>query len=275
MAPFELIVSAASASSKEAEGEDRVRTVGRGPGPSGVVVCDGVGSIAGSAGMAEEASELGAALLGGHEVGEAIWRLDRRLDRHLAPDRDGATTMAAVCADEKGVVGHLLVGNGSVLEVVPMEVEPGKVRLLWTSIALPQMGGREGRPALRSFLPPDGGRVEAEKGVRMAPAGTPRLYLACSDGFLSEEQRLEGPAPDGTVWRQVPRCAANLMELLGSAWTELLTLPTEDALAMLDGFAREAVAPEPGRPLDDDTTVGVLYLRPALADREERERSSG
>jgi hypothetical protein len=274
MAPFELIVSAVSASSKEPEGEDRVRTVSRAPGPSGVIVCDGVGSMAGSAAMAEEASELGAALLGGHEIEPAIWTLDRHLERTLPPGRGGATTVAVVCADQEGTVGHLLLGNGSIIEVAPMEVEPGKERLLWTSIALPQMAGNEGRPALRSFLPPEGTKVEAEKGIRKVPAGMPRLYLACSDGFLSEEDRLEGPAPDGTVWRQVPKRAADLMELLTSSWKELHEKAPDDLAATLKGLIERAIEdPESDDLLDDDTTVGALYLRPAESGDQERERS--
>jgi hypothetical protein len=272
MAPFELIVAASSASPKEEGGEDRVRTFGRGPGPSGVVVCDGVGSVAGSAAMAEEVSELSMALLGGHELGPAIWRLDEALERNLRADREGATTMVVVCADEDGFVGHLMVGNGAVLEVVPMETQPGAVRLLWTSIVLPQMGNRDGRPALRSFLPPDRGQVEAEKGVRKAPPGAARLYLACSDGFLSEEERLEGPAPDGTVWRQVPSGAAHLLELLTSGWMELLEVEPEGASEALSRAIEIAVeGPAGAAALDDDTTVGALLLRPLTRDEVEEQ----
>lgn len=274
MAPFELIVAAGSASPKEDEGEDRVRMIGRGPGPSGVVVCDGVGALAGSGDTAEEVSELGAALISGREVGRAIWNLDHRLARFLPSDLEGATTMAVVCADEQGVVGHMLLGNGSVIEVVPMELEPGRVRLLWTSIALPQMGGNEGRPALRSFLPSNGSGVEAEKGIRRTPVDAPRLYLACSDGFLSEEERLEGPAPDGTVWRQVPKFAAELVERLTSVWNELLVAEPEAAAATLTSAIERVIQdPESDDPLDDDTTVGALYMRPLPGeDAEQSER---
>jgi hypothetical protein len=272
MAPFELIVAASSASPKEPEGEDRVRTFGRGPGPSGVVVCDGVGSIPGSAEAAEETSELAMALLSERDLGRAIWNLDRGLERNLSADQEGATTIVVVCANEGGFVGHLMVGNGAVLEVVPMETKPGKVRLLWTSIALPQMGNQDGRPALRSVLPPDTGRVEAEKGFRKVPPGTPRLYLACSDGFLSEEERLEGPAPDGTVWRQVPSGAAHLLELLTSEWAELLAKEPEEASQALTRAIETAVeGPAGAAALDDDTTVGALLLRPVQGDEPQEQ----
>lgn len=263
MVRFELITAAVSLSSKEDGGEDRVRTIGRAHGPIGVVVCDGVGSVPESAAMAEEVRDLAAALISGHELEPAIWNLDERLQDALPAGREGKTTMAVVCAEARGVVGHMLLGNGSILEVVPMEVEPGKVRLLWTSIALPQMGGRDGRPALRSFLPPDSGRVEAEKGVRIAPGSAPRLYLACSDGFLSEEDRLEGSAPDGTVWCQVPRFAAQLLEQLTGSWGDLLAQEPEEVTATLQGLIERAIQePLTDELLDDDTTVGVLYMRP-------------
>lgn len=269
MASFELIAVARTFSSKDPEGEDRVCTFGSGPGPTGVVVCDGVGMIAGSAQVADEASALGVALLSGREVGPAIWNLDRRVEHNFSADRQGATTMAVVCAEEGGVVGHLLLGNGSIVEVVPMEVEPGKVRLLWTSIVLPQMGGNDGRPALRSFIPSNGTPLEAEKGIRKLPSGTSRLYLACSDGFLSEEDRLEGPAPDGTVWRQVPKSVADLFELLTTAWQDLLGSEPEAAAAKLGDLIELAVhGPKSRQPLDDDTTVGALLMRPTSDGRK-------
>lgn len=264
MARLELITAAVSLSSKEDGGEDRVRAVG--PGPTGVVVCDGVGAARGSAEVAEEASEVAASLISGRKVGPAIWNLDQDLERNLPADRTGKTTIAVVCAEEGGTVGHLLIGNGSILEVVPMEVEPGRVRLLWTSIALPQMGGREGKPALRSFLPPLAGRVEAEKGVRRVPSSTPRLYLACSDGFLSEEDRPEGRAPDGTVWQPVPDFAAQLMRLLTETWGDLLVQGRTEVSAILRELIEHSVQrPDPETPLDDDTSVGALYMRPANA----------
>jgi hypothetical protein len=272
MAAFELIVAAHAVSSKDPDGEDRVRTFGRGPGPTGVVVCDGVGSIPGSAAVAEEAAELGAALLSGREVGPAIWNLDRRLVRNLPAGAGGATTMVVVCAEPNGVVGHLLMGNGAVLEIVPMEAGPGKVRLLWTSLALPQMANHEGRPALRAFLPPEDGAAEAEKGIRKVPFEAPRLYLACSDGFLSEEEMLEGPAPDGTVWQQVPAAMARLLELLTPEWGNLIEAARDDAAQRLaDAIASAIAGPGEGPAiLDDDTTVAALLMRPLEGDAEGR-----
>jgi hypothetical protein len=270
MPPFELITAVHSIPSKE-EGEDRVSTFGSGAGASGTLVCDGVGAVPGSGAKAEEVRDLGVALLSGGGVEPAIWTLDRQLERHLG-EGEGATTVVLVCAEEDGLVGHLLLGNGAVLEIVPMEVGPGKVRLLWTSIALPQMGTSEGRPALREFLPPRPGPAEAEKGIRRVPMGIPRLYLACSDGFLSEEERLEGPAPDGTVWRQVPTAMARLLELLRAEWAQLVEGEPAVAAAVLTSVMERAVAgpeDEAPVPLDDDTTLGALFLRPREEDGSE------
>lgn len=263
MAGFDLIPTTVSISSKDDGGEDRARTVGRGRGLTGVVVCDGVGGIAGSGVVAEEARDRAATLLGGRKLPAAIWNLDRRLSEDMPSQGQGKTTMVVICAEANGLVGHFLLGNGSILEVLPMEIQAGKPRLLWSSVVLPQIGGREGRPALRSFLPPDDRRAEAEKGVRMATAGIPRLYLACSDGFLSEEDRLEGAAPDGTFWRQVPQFPARLTQLLTDAWGDLLAVAPADAGAMLRELTERSIEDRAGgHPLDDDTTVGALLLRP-------------
>ena len=276
MAAFELIATAYTVSPKGSEGEDRVRTFGRGPGPTGIVVCDGVGSIPGSATIAEEVAERGVALLSGREVGQAIWHLDRRVSSTLPAAGDGATTMVVVCGEPSGVVGHLLLGNGAVLEIAPMEAGPEKVRLLWTSLALPQMAYREGRPALRSFLPPENGAAEAEKGIRNVPFGIPRLYLACSDGLLTEEERLEGPAPDGTVWQQVPAAAARLLGLVTSEWGTLLRAEAGDAAGTLTTLIAAAVNGPDDAPatLDDDTTVGALLMRPRGTEEAEEQVQS-
>lgn len=267
MASFDLICATCSVPREEPEGEDRVRAFGHGSGASGVVVCDGVGSIEGSGERAEEVSDLAVALMSGKRV-SAVMALDFELARNVSSGGGGATTVALVCADGAGAVGHFLLGNGAILELIPLEQEPGKVRLLWASIALPQMAGAEGRPALRSFLPSDGRRVEAEKGMRWATPATPRLYLVCSDGFLSEEDRLEGPAPDGTVWRQVPRLAANLLQRLTSSWTDLVAGETgeEETSAALSALIEQSI--NEGEGPDDDTTVGALLLRPVRAGRE-------
>lgn len=272
MTAFELIVATHTASPKDPDGEDRVRTFRHAAGPTGVVVCDGVGAIPGSAAIAEEAAELGVMLLSAREVGPAIWNLDRRLMSNLHAGSGGATTMVAVCAEPNGVVGHLLLGNGALLEIVPVKDGPEKVRLLWTSLALPQMAIHEGRPALRAFLPPENSDVEAEKGIRKVPRATARLYLACSDGFLSEEERLEGPAPDGTVWQQVPAAMARLLGRLTSEWGNVIgAAPDDAAQSLADSIVSAVAGPDEDTLLDDDTTVGALLMRPLGSDEDEEQ----
>ena len=260
---FELISAGCSVGHRDDRGDDRVRLFGHRGLDAGAVVCDGVGSEPGSDATAERVAELAVSLIYGGDVGTSFLEFDRELERRLGVDGEGATTLALVRADRDGLVGHFLVGNGAVIEVVPMETGPDQVRLLWSSITLPRMATRDGRPALASFLPQPGRMLESEKGIRKVPADASRLYLVCSDGLLSEEDRLEGAAPDATVWRQVPDLMADLMGLLTDAWTEILAAETERSAALLQGCLQEAVDPR-GRTLtlDDDTTVAAVLLRP-------------
>jgi hypothetical protein len=264
MTPFEPIVATLSVSAKGREGsEDRVRTFAAPDGSTGVVVCDGVGSIPGSGGMAEEVSGRAAALLGNRGVKRGVWELDELLGRTLPVGRRGATTLVVLGAHGGGLVGHLLVGNGSVIEVVPVESEGEKRQLLWTSIVLPQIGEAGGRLALRSVLPPPNGQIEAEKGLRVVPPGTPRLYLACSDGLLSEEDRAEGAAPDGTAWRQVPAGIARVLEHLAGTWPALQAASQAEAALLLGELLRQALDdPDLLHRIGDDTSVGALMMRP-------------
>jgi hypothetical protein len=260
---FELISAACSVGHRDDRGDDRALLFGHRGLEASAVVCDGVGSEPGSDATAERVAELAVSLMYGGDVSSSFWEFDRELERRLDVDGNGATTLAVVRADPDGLVGHFLVGNGAVIEVVPMETGPGQVRLLWTSIALPRMATRDGRPALASFLPQPDRKLESEKGIRKVPEGAPRLYLICSDGLLSEEDRLEGNAPDGTAWRQVPILMAGLMRRLNGAWTEILAADTEGAAGLLQGCLEETVDP-PGQTLmlDDDTSVAAILLRP-------------
>ncbi len=262
---IELIVAATSAGFDGGLGDDRVRAFGNRRHQAGVVVADGVGSVPGSDATAEAAAELAVTLMFGRDVGSAFLEFDRELERCFRPDRAGATTLVVVRADRDGLVGHFLLGNGAIIEVVPMHTGPGRVRLLWSSVALPQMGTRDGRPALASFLPLPDARVESEKGIRQVPAGVARLYLVCSDGLLSEEDRLEGGAPDGTVWQQVPTLASALLEKLTERWGEIVGSETERSAEMLQRCLDEVIDPDRvAGTLDDDTTIGAVLLRPSV-----------
>jgi hypothetical protein len=261
---FELISAACSVGHRDDRGDDRALLFGYRGFEAGAVVCDGVGSEPGSDATAERVAELAVSLMYGGDVGSSFWEFDRALERRLDVDGNGATTLALVRADRDGLVGHFLVGNGAVIEVVPMETGPGQVRLLWSSIVLPRMATRDGRPALASFLPQPDRKLESEKGIRKVPEDVARLYLVCSDGLLSEEDRLEGNAPDGSAWRQVPSLMAGLMRRLNGAWTEILAADAEGAAELLQGCLEETVDPA-GETLvlDDDTSVAALLMRPA------------
>jgi hypothetical protein len=260
---FELISAACSVGHRDDRGDDRVRLFGHRGFEAGAVVCDGVGAEPGSDLTAERVAELAVSLMYVADIGSSFFEFDRELERRLEVDGNGATTLALVRADGDGLVGHFLVGNGAVIEVVPMETGLDHPRLLWSSIALPRMATRDGRPALASFLPQPGRRLESERGIRQVPRGAPRLYLVCSDGLLSEEDRLEGSAPDGSAWRQVPSLMAGLMRLLNSAWTGLLAADTKGAAGLLQDCLEATVDP-PGQTLmlDDDTSVAAVLLRP-------------
>lgn len=262
MGAFDLAAASFSLSPKrERENEDRVLAIET-PLAAAVAVADGVGGVPGSGEMAARACELVATHLAEGSVVKGILGLEGKIGEELFGEETGATTLVAVGAEADGSVSHLLVGNGAVIELAPLELTPHRTRLLWTSIALPQMKAEEGRLALRSFLPSPPGAPAAEKGCRHVPPGNARLYLACSDGLLSEEDRAEGRAEDETAWRQVPRAVSSLVAELERGWGELLGSDAAEAGELLRSLLATALEePTVFAELDDDTSVGALLLR--------------
>jgi hypothetical protein len=265
MAAFDTVVATASTSPHGDRCQDRAATfVAPAGSPSaGVVVCDGVGALEGSGRVAEEVARLAAAHLAERGVAGGLWHLDETLAEAPPAGEEGATTLVAVGAEASGLVGHMLIGNGALIEVEPADGWPGAARLRWTDLVLPQIRWEGGRPALRSILPTPDGVPEAAKGCRQVPAGRPRMYLACSDGISSDEARSEGDAPDGTRWKQVPAQLARLVADVATAWPELVgpEVPTGEALSgrlaeSLDRMLEDGL-------LEDDATVGALLMRPS------------
>lgn len=274
MTRFEAVVGGASVGSPGSRGnQDRLvpfEARGEQPG-AGVIVCDGVGSRPESAAVAEGFARAAAGRLSEEGIMPGLWELDWSLTQAEAPARDGATTLLAVGADESGLVAHLLLGNGSIVEVVPTRLPSGGVRLLWTSIALPQIDWSRGRASLQSVLPARHGETLAARGYRRVMPGRAQLYLACTDGVLTEEERMLGRAEDGTHWQPVPPLFASLLERLRASWDELLGEEVENGIGpglqrLLERVLEGAGSSEDG--LSDDASIGAVLVRPRRASTE-------
>lgn len=254
----------ATASPKGAEGnQDRALTVMVGAGGAGVVVCDGVGSYADSGAVAEVAAGEAGRHLQAMGIDFGTRGCAGRVSTALGERFDGATTLIVVAADESGDVAFCFVGNGSLLEVQMLDGDAGPDALRFIDLVLPHVSCAGGRPALRSFLPAaDGAAVETSLGSYRVGPGTARLYLACSDGIASDEERAVGRAPSGSVWKEIPRPLSALLEDLGPRWADLLVSATaeEDLGGVLQATLLRLLA---AGELDDDATVGALFLRPA------------
>ncbi len=271
---FRVVPATATATPRDdLRTEDRALAFGAGSsGGTGVVVCDGVGSRSGSAATAEAATgavrafmtdrrDAVAAVAGSFAAGAAAVR----------DDEDGATTMLVLAADHAGNVAYGIVGNGAIVEVLPVEVVPGRWRLHHTDLSFPQVSYERGRPTLESYLPsadPTGG---AELGARRLLPGRHRLFLACTDGLVHEDAPLVvRDERDGGLWRQVPASLAAVLADLTAGWPALLAgaAPERDLPLLLQtSLARLADADE----LDDDATLACLLLLPEEPRPDRRE----
>jgi hypothetical protein len=258
-ARVELAVAAATASPRGVDSQDRVLAESARTSAA-VVVCDGVGSHAGSGAVAELACRLAAGELRDRGV-TAVAGLPAVLTGAIADEGLGATTMLALAADDAGEVGFCLLGNGMIVEAAGLPIDETRVRVAWTELALPQVELRGGRPLLASFLPwPGPGAAPAAVGTRRLAAGQTRLFLACSDGIGSEEERSVGIGPDGRLWRPVDPAFAALLDLLGDAWPSLCN--DTDVQSELEKILATALASllAAGQ-LEDDATVAALLVR--------------
>lgn len=261
---FEVSAAAASVGGHEDPNEDRVGAFATaGLARAGAVICDGVGSAEGSAEIAAQVRDLVVGQLRSSSVEAGIWELDGTLARAALAGGGQATTLIAITTDETGLVGHALVGNGSLLELEASRPRPELVRLRWTDLVLPQMDWSEGRPALRSFVAA-GGAVEVAKGLRETPPGRTRVYLACSDGIASDEERAQGAASDERVWKEVPRPLVRVLDRLGGDWDRLAGAPADELGDLLEAALVETLDQLLAEELlDDDSSLAAVLVRPS------------
>ncbi|MDX6623981.1 MAG: hypothetical protein QOE75_1913 [Solirubrobacterales bacterium] len=261
---FEVSAAAASVSGHgEDQNEDRVGAFGTAElARAGAVICDGVGSAEGSAEIAAQVRDLAMDQLRGAGVEAGIWQLGGMLAGATLAGDGQATTLLAISTDESGLVGHALVGNGSIIELEASRPRPELVRLRWTDVVLPQMDWSEGRPVLRSFVDA-GGAVEVAKGLRETPPGQMRIYLACSDGIASDEERAQGAASDERVWKEVPRQLVRVLDRLGGDWDRLAEAPAGELGDLLGAALAETLDQLLAEDLiDDDSSLAAVLVRP-------------
>lgn len=230
-------------------------------GSAGVVVCDGVGSFAGSGATAESAASAVRRFMNDqNDMVQAVGGCCEAAAHAVRGDCEGATTLLVAAADRTGRVGYGIVGNGAVVEVLANEPVPGRWRLHYAELTFPHVGYDRGRPALESFLPATDPTACAELGELRLRPDRHRLFLLCSDGLVTEDAPLVlRDERHGGLWRQVPTRLASLLSAIEESWPTLVASATPEhdlPLVLQDALSALADAGE----LDDDATVAGLLL---------------
>jgi hypothetical protein len=273
--PFEVISAATTRSPKRDANEDRAISFELGPEAdapgAGVVICDGVGALTDSALAAEWAARKAVDHVVYNGVHGGVWSLAEIWKNGSPAEIKGATTLLLLAAEVTGIVAHTLIGNGSIIEVVPSWLPNGGVRLLWTDVAIPQIDWSEGKPALNSVLPAQPQGLMTSRGAHRIDSE--RMYVLCSDGISTLEERPDSTAPDDTVWREVPVGLTYVFKTLTELWTDLSDLSADLAREVLQEGIEEVLstlAVDPG--LEDDASLGVVLMRPAKTSGREEQR---
>jgi hypothetical protein len=246
-----------------AKSQDRAATFNaEGALGCGVVVCDGVGAYGDSGLVAQQVCDDSCTYLSEIGVLAGIPAVVTHAQGRLDDPVDGATTLLALGVDPEGHVSYCLVGNGCLVEIEPIHLGAPTPKLLWSDMALPQISLAEGRPALRSILRHGLTRpIEIASGTRAIDPFAARMYLACTDGIATNEERRIGEAPDGSTWKEIPRPLARLLRELAVAWPELVT--TIDPQPLLEQILQQTLDDLLATgALDDDATVGAVLVRP-------------
>jgi hypothetical protein len=263
MGGFRVVPATATMTPRQdLESQDRALAFGSGSlGSAGVVVCDGVGALAGSGSTAELAAGAVRSFMATQE--DLVGAVDSSIAaaaEAVRDDEDGATTMLVLAADAVGNVSYGMVGNGAIVEILPVEPVAGSWRLHHTDLGFPHIGYELGRPALQSFLPTGDPGGSAESGARRLRPDRHRLFLACSDGLVTEDAPLVlRDDRHGGLWRQVPKRLAAVLGDLADDWAELIAAPSPELeLPLLLQSSLTALA-DRGE-LDDDATLACLLL---------------
>jgi hypothetical protein len=263
MSGFRVVPATATVTPRQdLASQDRALAFGSGSlKGAGVVVCDGVGALPGSGSTAELAAGAVRAFMATQD--DLVASVDDSIAaaaEAVRGDEDGATTMLVLAADAVGSVGYGMVGNGAIVEVMAVEPVAGTWRLHHTDIGFPHIGYELGRPSLQSFLPagdPGGG---TESGARRLRTDRHRLFLACSDGLVTEDAPLVlRDDRHGGLWRQVPTRLATILADLADDWAELISSPSPELdLPLLLQSSLTSLA-DKGE-LEDDATLACLLL---------------
>jgi Protein phosphatase 2C len=260
---FALSVAVATVSPRGLDSQDR-NVAFAAAGEAAVVVCDGVGSYPRSGEVAELVCRLAELHLRESGGAGGVAQLPAAVAGSIVDEGIGATTLLALAADRDGELGYCMVGNGMVIEAYGLELDEQRTRMCFTELALPQAGIAGGRPTLASFLPwTEAGPLPSCLGTRRLACDRARLFLVCSDGIGSEEERPLGRAPDGTLWRAVDPPLAAVLDALADTWQTLCAC--DDPTPLLEqtlAAALERLLDEGA--LEDDATVGALLMRPDL-----------
>ncbi len=240
--------------------------VGRGPdGSVAAVVCDGVGSIPRSEEAANLAVQSFAASAGrGAGLDQAVSAAIEGVRRSRTP---GATTLLSLrVTDDR--IDFIGIGNGSIVEACYQPADDPDRRghlVAWSDHFVPTIDYSSGRETLTGVVTAAASPMEWVKGSVRSRRSCWTIWILCSDGVSTLEERREGTVADGTRWSEIPTPLAAVIESLGRALDQA-TSPT--AGRSLDEVLRATLAETlneiDGRgELHDDAAVVAVVVPPS------------
>lgn len=262
---FAVDVAVAVASPKDpADNQDRARTV-LVPDGAAAVVCDGVGSHAGSGDVADRCVRLASAHIGLEGAGVGVLSCSDATAEAMAREDglpDGATTLLAIGAGHDGRAYFSLVGNGAIFAIEPLSVRDGRAELLRSELAIPQSVMDGSQAALRSFVPAPRFPIEQTSGSLSPRRDRPRILLACTDGVTTAEECRIGHYPStGETWAELLPPFVEVLEAFARGWGDFMDAedPSTVLAVSLQGALDSAL--ERGL-LEDDATAAAILIHP-------------
>jgi len=252
---------------------DSVRTFRR-EDSAGIVVCDGVGLLSGSAQASQTVADnvVSGAAAGGPK---SLLVIADDLNRDLpvfGESGEGATTMIAAAGSDDGSLTYSYLGNGSLFELraypSPRFDKP-VIRI--AELTLPNVSYESAPHALNSWLPMPGEKLAFSAGTLAPRSPSLTAFLAVTDGIATDDDRELADDSSGGLWREVPLPLKLLIEDLERCWFDLVgefdrcdgAGSCDSALTEIlnDSLARIRDTEVDGRSvLSDDASAGLVVL---------------
>lgn len=183
------------------------------------------------------------------------------------------STTLILAVEDQCEIRFAWLGNGAILQIQGAALlleSPARVPWQATNLMLPHaIANAQGKPALSRYISGSTGTEVFDPSfmsVSLDNDGYGDVFVLCTDGILTAEDKKIGRLKDGTYWQQVSEGEVDLFDLLKRIADRPGELTDDDVTAEIQSYLQ--AMHDAGRQ-SDDATLGVVLSRQFLIARKE------